>query len=41
MRLVGAPSVIEAEVVEQRFAQLPKPELRLDIERAIQSLPEH
>ena len=35
------PSAIEAEAVEQRFAQVPKPELRIDIARAIQSLPEH
>jgi RNA polymerase sigma-70 factor (ECF subfamily) len=41
MRLMGVPSAIEAEAVEQRFAQVPKPELRIDIARAIQSLPEH
>ena len=41
MRLAGVPSAIEAEAVEQRFAQVPKPELRIDIARAIQSLPEH
>lgn len=41
MRLMGVPAAIEAEAVEQRFAQVPKPELRIDIARAIQSLPEH
>ena len=35
------PSAIDAEAVERRFAQVPKPELRIDIARAIQSLPEH
>lgn len=40
-RLIGMPSAIEAEAVEQRFAQVPTPELRIDIARAIQSLPEH
>ena len=41
MRLMGVPSAIEAEAAERRFAQVPKPELRIDIARAIQSLPEH
>ena len=41
MRLMGMPSAIEAEAAEQRFAQVPKSELRIDIARAIQSLPEH
>ena len=41
MRIVGVPSAIEAEAVERRFARVPKPELRIDIARAIQSLPEH
>jgi DNA-directed RNA polymerase specialized sigma24 family protein len=41
MRLAGVPSAIAAEAVEQRSAQVGKPELRIDIARAIQSLPEH
>lgn len=41
MRLAGAPSAIEAEATEKHFAQVPRPELRLDVARAIQSLPEH
>jgi DNA-directed RNA polymerase specialized sigma24 family protein len=43
MGLAGMPSAIEAEVVEQRFAFRAgaKPELPIDIARAIQSLPEH
>jgi RNA polymerase sigma factor (sigma-70 family) len=41
LRMAGVPSAIEAEAVEKRFAALPRPELRLDVARAIESLPEH
>ena len=41
LRMAGVPSAIEAEAVEKRFAEVPRPELRLDVARAIQSLPEH
>jgi len=41
LRLVGIPYEREAEAIEKRFAQVPKAELRLDVARAIESLPEH
>jgi RNA polymerase sigma-70 factor (ECF subfamily) len=41
LRLAGVRSAIEAEAAERHFAAIAKPELRLDIARAIQSLPEH
>jgi RNA polymerase sigma factor (sigma-70 family) len=41
LRMAGVPSAIEAEAVEKRFAEMPRPELRLDVARAIESLPEH
>jgi RNA polymerase sigma factor (sigma-70 family) len=41
LRVAGVPSAIEAEAAEKHFAQVPRPELRLDIARAIQSLPDH
>jgi RNA polymerase sigma-70 factor (ECF subfamily) len=41
MRIVGVPYAVEAEAIEKRFARVPKPELRIDIAHAIQSLPEH
>ena len=40
LRIAGLPSAIEAEAAEKHFAQVPRPELRLDIARAIQSLPD-
>jgi len=41
MRVIGVPFAVEAEAIERRFAQVPRPELRIDIARAIQSLPQH
>src|SRR5882672_9533844 len=41
MRIVGVPYAVDAEAIERRFAQVPKPDLRIDIAHAIQSLPEH
>jgi RNA polymerase sigma factor (sigma-70 family) len=41
MRIVGVASAVQAEAIEQQFAQVPRPELRIDIARAIQSLPDH
>ena len=41
MRLLRVPYAVEAEAIEKRFAKIPKPELRIDIARAIQSLPDH
>jgi len=41
LRLAGLPSAIEAEAAEQHFARMPAPDLRVDVARAIQSLPEH
>ena len=41
MRLARIPSAIDAEAVEKHFARVPQPDLRMDIARAIQSLPEH
>ena len=31
LRMAGVPSAIEAEAVEKRFAEVPRPELRLDV----------
>jgi RNA polymerase sigma factor (sigma-70 family) len=41
MRLAGVRSAVEAEDIEKHFARVPTPELRIDVARAIQSLPEH
>lgn len=41
MRLAGVPYAREAEAIERRFARMPTEELRLDIARAIESLPDH
>lgn len=41
MRMAGVPIAQEAEAIERRFARMPTEELRLDIARAIESLPEH
>jgi len=41
MRLAGVPYAQEAEAIERRFARMPAEELRLDIARAIESLPAH
>lgn len=41
LRMAGVPSAIEAEAVEQRFAEASRPEVRIDIACAIQSLPDH
>lgn len=41
LRLAGVPFAQEAEAIERRFARIPKAELRLDIARGIESLPEH
>ncbi len=41
MRMAGVPSAIEAEAMEQRFAVASRPEVRIDIACAIQSLPDH
>lgn len=41
MRLAGVPYAEEAEAIERRFARMPTEELRLDIARAIESLPAH
>lgn len=41
LRIARVPSAIEAEATQKHFAQVPRPELRLDVARAIQSLPEH
>lgn len=41
LRMAGVPSAIDAEAVEQRFAGTSRPEVRIDVARAMQSLPEH
>lgn len=41
MRLAGVPFAQEAEAIERRFARMPTEELRLDIARAMESLPDH
>jgi len=41
MRMAGVPYAQEAEAIERRFARMPTEELRLDIARAIESLPSH
>ena len=41
MRLLGVPFAQEAEAIDRRFARMPAHELRLDIARAIESLPPH
>jgi RNA polymerase sigma factor (sigma-70 family) len=41
MRIAGVPFAQEAEAIELRFARMPTAELRLDIARAIESLPAH
>jgi len=41
MRMAGVPFAQEAEAIERRFARMPTEELRLDIARAIESLPAH
>jgi len=38
---IGAPQAWEAERLDRRIAATPKTELRLDLARAIESLPEH
>ena len=40
LQALGAPYEVEAEAIEQHFAAIPKPELRMDLARAIQSLPD-
>lgn len=41
MRMAGVPYAQEAEAIERRFARMPTEELRLDIARGIESLPQH
>jgi RNA polymerase sigma factor (sigma-70 family) len=41
MRIMGVPFAQEAEAIERRFARIPTDELRIDIARAIESLPPH
>lgn len=41
MRMAGVSYAQEAEAIERRFARMPTDELRLDIARAIESLPAH
>lgn len=41
MRMAGVPFAQEAEAIERHFARMPTDELRLDIARAIESLPAH
>ncbi|MFZ3007718.1 MAG: RNA polymerase sigma factor [Phenylobacterium sp.] len=41
MRILGVPFAQEAEAIDRRFARTPTHELRLDIARAIESLPPH
>ena len=41
LRVLGIPYERETEAIEKRFAAMPAPELRLDVARAIESLPEH
>ena len=41
MRIVGVPFAQEAEAIDRRFARMPTHELRLDVARAIESLPAH
>jgi RNA polymerase sigma factor (sigma-70 family) len=41
MRLARIPSAVDAEAVERHFARVPTADLRIDVARAIQSLPEH
>jgi RNA polymerase sigma factor (sigma-70 family) len=41
MRIMGVPFAQEAEAIERRFARMPTEDLRIDIARAIESLPLH
>ncbi len=41
LRLAGVASAREDEAAEEHFARVPTPDLRMDVARAIQSLPEH
>jgi RNA polymerase sigma factor (sigma-70 family) len=41
MRALRIPRAIEAEALEQRFSAAPETELRIDVARAIESLPPH
>ena len=41
MRLTGVAFAQEAEAIERRFARMPTEELRLDVAKAIESLPAH
>ena len=41
MRLAGVAFAQEAEAIERRFARMPTEELRLDVAKAIESLPAH
>ena len=41
MRLLGVPLAEETEAIERRFARMPTADLRIDIARALESLPSH
>jgi RNA polymerase sigma factor (sigma-70 family) len=41
MRALRVPRAVEAEALERRFSSVPAVELRIDIARAIESLPPH
>jgi RNA polymerase sigma factor (sigma-70 family) len=41
LRLVAIPYELEAEAIEKRFAGYPTADLRIDLARAIESLPQH
>ena len=41
MRLAGVAFAQEAEAIERRFARMPTEDLRLDVAKAIESLPAH
>jgi RNA polymerase sigma factor (sigma-70 family) len=41
MRIMAVPSAREAEAIEQRFERMPAQDLRIDIARAMESLPDH
>jgi RNA polymerase sigma factor (sigma-70 family) len=41
LRAMRVPQAIEAEALDRRFAAMPAAELRIDVARAIESLPPH
>ena len=41
LRVLGVPMAHEAEMIDRRFAKMPADDLRLDVARGIESLPQH